>query len=72
MDNAEEMIIQYQEKFQKLLKNLTERCPNLKFVITSNKPMDQSHKIIHYQSRFISDLKSNQAAELFLEVLQKN
>ena len=40
LDNAEEMIIQSEDKFQKLLKNLTERCRNLKFVITSNKPLD--------------------------------
>ena len=71
-DNAEELISRSQYEFQRLMKILTESCPHLKIVITSNRPLDYKLNIVSFVSRFISGLRTNQAAELFLEILEKN
>ena len=70
-DNAEDLIENNQEQFQSLLQELTENCPTLKIVITSNKPLQPNSNLKVHQS-FISGLKSKRAVELFLDILDRN
>lgn len=71
-DNAEELIEHCEYDFQLLLKELTDSCPLLKIVITSNKPLDQEFNLVQPMSRYFSSLKPMQATELFIEILRKN
>ena len=54
------------------LKELTDQCPLLKVVLTSNKPLDPEFNLIQTTSRYFSSLKPMQAAELFIEILRQN
>ena len=44
-DDAEELITKSQIKFYELVRDLTENCPNLKILITSNKPLSIKLKL---------------------------
>ena len=45
-DNAEELISHCERDFQLFLKEITDSCPRLKIVITTNKPLDLTFAIV--------------------------
>ena len=45
-DNAEELINHCETDFQLFLKEITDSCPRLKIVITTNKPLDLTLAIV--------------------------
>ena len=70
-DNAEEIINREQNKFQLLLKKMLEYCPQLRLIITSNKPLNEMGNMIHPINQYVSELSTLQSVALFFETLDK-
>ena len=71
-DNAEEIITAKEYDFQTLLKNLTEECPGLKIVITSNKGLNQMSNQVHPVVEYCQQFSRAQSVDLFIDTLEKN
>ena len=72
LDNVEDLITHKSADFQKLLKDLTEECPRLKIILTSNRGLNTALNLVHPIVKYCHHIKISNSVELFLDTLRKN
>ena len=66
-DNAEELISSKNDEFKLLLGRLTDDCPQLSVIITSNKGIKKDHQLAALKTIFLEQMHHISAVNLFLD-----